>query len=360
MKRPFIILLALVSFWACKDEEDEMPEEPKKEVSPVVFNIDEVPYEKLSDYNFFEGEMVDHNPVYGVIPYDVITPLFADYAHKFRFMWMPEGAMATYDGDHNILSFQDGTILIKTFYFDNVQPEGNRRVIETRLEFMRNGHWEFAEYVWNDDQTEAFLDMNGSSTPIEYMDENNELRSQNWRIPSAPECETCHKSNEAPIPIGPKPHHINRDYNYPEGVRNQLLKLIDMGYLEPNIPAQIETVVPWDDPSYPVEDRMRAYLDMNCAHCHRDNSHCDYRPMRFAWEETTDRTNIGVCVEPNNTSIGEGLEYIVTPGNPERSVLYFRINSTDESVRMPLLGRSVIHEEGRELIYEYISSLGPC
>jgi hypothetical protein len=69
---------------------------------------------------------------------------------------------------------------------------------------------------------------------------------------------------------------------------------------------------------------------------------------------------MGICVEPDQ-NLGQGLEEIIVPGNPDRSVLYFRINTTDEAVRMPLLGRSVIHEEGRDLILEYINSLqGPC
>lgn len=360
MKRPLIFFMALVSLWACKSDE-ETPEEPPKPSSPVVFDMAEVPYEKLSDYNFFDGEMVDHSPVYGVVPYSVITPLFADYAHKFRFIWMPEGAQASYTTDHNILDFQDGTVLIKTFYFDNVQPEGNRRVIETRIEFMRNGQWEFAEYVWNDDQTEAFLDLSGSTTPVSYLDENNDLKEVNWRIPSEAECLTCHKSDDTAIPIGPKPQNINRDYPYSDGVRNQLLKLIEMGYLEPDIPAQIETVVPWDDPSYALPDRVRAYLDMNCAHCHRENSHCDYTPLRLAWNETADPENMGVCVDPNQVIPGQGLQEIIVPGNADRSVLYFRMNTNDQAVMMPLMGRSVIHEEGRDLLLEYINSLeGPC
>jgi len=375
-----IILLALMGMWACKSEDEIIEPDSEKgsnssvyplgddsvannfsKASTVNFNLNEVPYDNLSDYNFFIGEMVNHNPVYGVIPYDVITPLFADYAHKFRFIWMPEGTRASYNGDHDILSFQDGTVLIKTFYFDNVQPEGDRRVIETRLEFMRNGQWEFAEYVWNDEQTEATLDLEGSFTPVQFLNEENELKSINWRIPSEAECKTCHKLEEAAIPIGPKPQNINRDYNYADGTRNQLLKLIEMGYLESDIPVQIETVVPWDDTSYPLEERVRAYVDMNCAHCHRNNSHCDYRPIRLAWEETVDPANLGVCVEPDQVIPGQGLQDIIVPGNAERSVMYFRINTEDPATMMPLIGRSIVHEEGRDLILEYINSLeGPC
>lgn len=361
MNRFLLALLVTATLFSCKKDEEE-PETggPTQPISPVNFDLNEVPYDSLSTYNFFSNDLVSHEPVYGVIPYDVITPLFADYAHKFRFVWMPSGAKATYNGDHDILSFQDGTVLIKSFYFDDVQPEGNRRVIETRIEFMRNGLWEFAEYVWNEDQTEATLDLEGSFTPVEWMDENNEIQFVNWRIPSESECVTCHKRDDSPIPIGPKPQNINKDYNYPDGMRNQLLMLIEMGYLEDNIPTSIETVVPWDDPSYPLEERVRAYLDMNCAHCHRDNSHCDYRPIRLGWEQSSDPTNMGLCVEPD-TPIGQGTTHIIVPGNPERSVLYKRMDTTDEAIRMPLMGRSVVHEEGVELIIEYINSLTePC
>src|SRR5690554_3498781 len=57
--------------------------------SPVNFEISEVPYDKLSDYNFYEGNLSDLSPVYGVLPYEPINSLFADYSRKKRFVWMP-------------------------------------------------------------------------------------------------------------------------------------------------------------------------------------------------------------------------------------------------------------------------------
>ena len=49
-----------------------------------------------------------------VEPYDLNTPLFTDYAHKLRTVWMPEGTAARYQPEESF-DFQVGTIISKTF-----------------------------------------------------------------------------------------------------------------------------------------------------------------------------------------------------------------------------------------------------
>jgi len=328
---------------------------------PVSVDLGQVPYPVLSQYRFFTGAMVAHQPNTGVLPYDVITPLFSDYAHKFRFVWMPSGTKAAHVNDNVLLDFPNGTVLIKTFYFDNVQPANARRIVETRLMIKRDGQWIFADYVWNDEQNEAHLDLNGRFTPITWRDGNGVDRVQNYRIPAWAECFTCHKLNGEAMPIGPKLRNLARTMDYPEGPRDQIGKWVDAGYLQPGFPEPLP-VARWDDPSESLNDRVRAYVDMNCAHCHAEGKHCDYRPMRFAWQETADPVNLGVCVEPEDPlPENPELTYIVARGNTYRSMLLHRITSTDEAVRMPLLGRTVVHEEARALAAEWINSLpGPC
>lgn len=323
--------------------------------------LDQVPYPTLSQYRFFSGAMAEQRPNAGVLPYDVITPLFSDYAHKFRFVWMPPGTSAAFNGADVPLEFPDGTALIKTFYFDNVQPTGERRILETRLLIKRAGQWVIAEYVWNAEQTEAFLDLNGRFAPLTWRDDQGADHAVNYRIPSWAECFTCHKLNGEAMPIGPKLRNLARMVDYPEGPRDQIGKWLDAGYLQSGFPP-VQPVVRWDDPSASLNDRVRAYVDMNCAHCHAEGKHCDYRPMRFAWQETTNPVNLGVCVEPEDPlPEAPELTYIVAPGNTYRSMLLHRISSTDEAVRMPLMGRTVVHEEGVQLITEWINSLtGPC
>lgn len=324
-------------------------------VSPVVFDLNNMPYTNLSDYNFFSGNMADQEPVYGVIPYEPITPLFVDYAHKKRFVWMPQGQAANYVSDHEVLDFPIGTILIKTFYYDEVQPNNTRRLIETRLMIRKETEWIFADYVWNTDQTEAVFDNNGSYTFVEW-NQNGQTLSANYRIPSETECHTCHKKGETPTPIGPKPQNINKVFDYADGSSNELEKLEAFGYLNPGYPSDITTVVDWEDPSQPLNLRVRSYFDMNCAHCHSDNAHCDYMSMRFAFNESADEANLGVCITPQE-NVNSALSHIVKPGNTGRSALYYRINTNQEDIRMPLLGRSIIHEEGVALIEEWINSL---
>lgn len=330
-------------------------------ISGVNVDLSQVPYEKLSDYSFFTGLMKDQNPTLGVLPYEPASSLFTDYALKKRFVWMPEGTLATYNGDGKILELPTGAVIIKNFYYNNVQPSNTTRIIESRLMIRKSTGWIFAEYVWNNEQTEAFLSMNGSNTNVTWLDENNNQRSTNYRIPSEGECFVCHKSNEVAIPIGIKPQNINVPYNYVTGSQNQLAKWIQMGYLENNIPSNILTTVNYKDESQSIDLRARSYVDINCAHCHQNSSHCDYRPMRFAFSESVDLINMGVCVDTQDMAgFPAALSKVVTPGNTNRSMLHYRMNSTDPAAMMPLIGRSLVHEEGLQLIEAWINSLDPC
>lgn len=361
-QRVLYTALVLAAFSACK--KDDAPDPPTSDpisASEVVFEMDEVPYNTLSEYNFFSGELSELSPVAGVLPYELITPLFTDYAKKKRFIWMPEGTSGQYDGDSEVFDFNDGAVLIKHFYYDNVLPDNSTRIIETRLLYKKDGAWNFAEYVWNEEQTEATFDLSGSFTDVEWTDDDGVLRSVNYRLPSEAECLTCHKRSASAAPLGPRPENLDKAFDYIGEVKNQIDKWTEMGYLSGDIPATINSVVAWDDPTELLSDRVRAYVAVNCSSCHRDDSHCDYRSMRFAYNESTEPENMGICVEPDE-NIGSAFTHIITPGRADRSVIAHRMQSTDESVRMPLLGRSMVHEEAVALITEYINSLTdpPC
>ncbi|WKZ65559.1 MAG: hypothetical protein QY325_12400 [Flavobacteriales bacterium] len=363
-RRALLTLLAIMAVViACRHEREEVvaPAFPSVPGEGVSVDLDLVPYPSLSQYRFFTGALADHEPNAGVLPYDVITPLFSDYAHKFRFVWMPPGSSALFNGEDVPLDFPDGTVLIKTFYFDRVLPADERRILETRLLIKRGGQWLFADYIWNAEQTEATLDLNGRFVPLSWRDEAGIQHDLTYRIPAAAECFTCHKLNDMAMPIGPKLRNMARTMDYPEGPRDQIGKWVEAGFLQPGFPPPVP-VARWNDPSASLNERVRAYVDMNCAHCHAEGKHCDYRPMRFAWEETVDPINLGVCVEPEDPlPENPELAYIVAPSNTYRSMLLHRLSSTEEAVRMPLMGRTVVHEEAVQLFTEWINSLPePC
>lgn len=371
---PIYIFIGFAIILSCsKSEEDTINYAPIPTEPAVSVDLTQVPYSKLSDYHFFTGSLKSLTPANTVLPYKPASSLFSDYAHKKRFIWMPNGTKATYNGDDKVLELPVGSALIKSFYYDNVQPSNTTKIIETRIMIRKSSGWIFANYVWNAEQTEAFLDLNGSYQDISWTDENSQLKSVNYRIPSEVQCITCHKTKEiiggieqtVHIPIGIKPQNLNFNYNYGSETKNQLTKWIEFGYANNfNLPTSTNSTVNYEDTSKPIDLRARSYVDINCAHCHTDNKHCDYRPMRFAFNQTggtNGNSNMGVCV---NTEDMQGfptsLAKIVTPANINKSMLYYRINTTNETYRMPLHGRTLIHTEGVAIMEQWINSLGPC
>ena len=378
MNRIYFAVVCLVSFTlliiSCsRNEEDNYmdPNEPANRQSnivsgPVRFDLLQTPLPKLSDYHFFIGPLKDQKPGYKVVPYEPASSLFSDYAHKKRFIWMPQGTSATYDGDDNVLEFPVGTVIIKTFYYDNVQPANNTKIIETRLLVRKNDEWKLYDYVWNENQTEAFLDTegNGIFVPITWT-ENGATRSIDYKIPSQTECVTCHKINEnntgeKNTPIGPKPQNLNTTYNYGKFSRNQLEHWKRIGYIDNTLPnlASIYSAVDWRDTSKPLELRAKSYIDINCAHCHRVGGHCDYVPQRFNFSNM-DMYTFGICLPPL-FNIPDN-PYVINAGDADHSELMYRINTNEGSEMMPIIGRTIIHEEGVALMREYINSLpNPC
>lgn len=357
-----VFLLAGILF-SCSSDNDGFPGEEAEEVSPVVLDLGAIPYPKLSDYQLFKSPLSELNPVFGVIPYEPISSLFTDYASKKRFIWMPEGSSATFQGDGKTLEFPVGTILVKNFYYENVLPNLNKRILETRLMIRTQNEWKFLNYVWNEEQTEAFYDMEGRFVPITWM-QNGVQKEVNYRIPNGAECLSCHNSAEIPLPIGTKPQSLNKNFAYAEGVKNQLQKLKEFGYLN-DYPNQIQTVVNYSDQSQPLELRVRSYFDINCAHCHSEQGFCNYRAPRFAFNMTDYQPNLGICVTPDEDispwTNGGNPTHIIKPGHPENSAVYYRLNTTLENIRMPLRGRTLIHEEAVAMVEQWISSLnGNC
>ncbi|UPT69827.1 MAG: hypothetical protein M0D53_11850 [Flavobacterium sp. JAD_PAG50586_2] len=349
------ILLSAVIFYSCSDQDDEYVP-----VSPVTVDLTLVPYPKLSDYKFFEGEMKDQIPSLNVIAYEPASGLFTDYASKKRFIWMPNGVAATYVADNKIMDFPVGTVLIKTFYYTTIQPENTTKIIETRLMIRKEDGWKFYEYVWNDEQTDANLlatadFANGSSQTITFAKPSGEIVTTDYRIPSDAECFACHKINEVATPIGVKPQNLNHNHTYGNSNKNILQKLVEQGYLQ-SFPSNIVSAVDYHDTTKPIDLRLRSYLDINCAHCHQDDARCYYRPIRLPFSQSDIDSNIGICLQADEP-ISASLQRIISPGNFNKSVMHYRMSINDESERMPLLGRTLVHDEGVALLQEYISSL---
>jgi len=155
--------------------------------------------------------------------------------------------------------------LTKTFFYYNDERDSTlgKRVIETRLEIKENDVWNVATYVWNQNQTDAILELNGLDTPISWTDENGISRSTMYHVPTENECMTCHQSNSKIKPLGPTLLNLNRNVEKIGNTLNQITHLQNLGLLNQFSVNQIEHMVDYNDLNASLEDRGRAYLAMN-------------------------------------------------------------------------------------------------
>jgi hypothetical protein len=149
-------------------------------------------------------------------------------------------------------------------------------------------------------------------------------------------------------PIGPKIRNLN--------MGDQLATLQQAGVLA-FLPDNAPAVPNYSDNSVSLEQRARAYLDANCAHCHAPGLPADTSGLYLNWEE--DRpVHIGIGKKPVAAGRGSGgLLVDIAPGDPDASIMIFRMNSTDPGIMMPEIGRSMVHDEGLSLIRAYIEAL---
>jgi uncharacterized repeat protein (TIGR03806 family) len=328
-----------------------------REPAPVA---EVAPPEKLSEYGLFVGNGSTQEPAEGVIPYDLNSPLFTDYADKFRFVKLPSGKSARYS-DTDAFDFPVGTVIAKTFAYsaDARKPGENRKLIETRILKREADGWVGLPYIWNDEQTEAMLDVAGDTRDVSWIDTEGHERTNNYIIPNANQCKGCHKQGDDMLPLGPKARHLNRDFTYADGAENQLAHWTRVGALAgaPQ-PDQAPRLAVWNDPATgSLDERARAWLEINCAHCHNPVG-----PARNAGLDLlasqTNPTKYGIFKTPVAAGRGAGdRSFDIVPGEPEKSILQFRIQSTDAGIMMPELGKRLVHTEGVELVRQWIAAM---
>jgi uncharacterized repeat protein (TIGR03806 family) len=286
----------------------------------------------ISDYHIFKGSPSQLIPGKGFEHYELATALFTDYAEKQRLIKIPAGHKMTAIND-SLPDFPDGTILVKTFYYfkDKRDTGKGKQLLETRILLKTNGGWSAGTYVWNTAQTEASLLTNGLNTPVAWVTINGVARTTSYHVPGNKECATCHNANNTIIPIGPTIRNLNMEVTRNKAVVNQLSYFQEAGILNPVNPASFSTLPDWQNTSNTLAERARAYLDVNCAHCHNPKGSCAKSDLRFAYEMPLQHTQI----------------------DKKRS----RINKLLTKGTMPMLGTTIIDEEAVALVKSYLKTL---
>ena len=321
------------------------------------FQADAYPAQ-LSAWGLFEKSGSALRPHADTHVYNINTPLFSDYALKLRTVHLPDGTQVSYDA-YEAFDFPVGSIVTKTFFYAadgevSSSSDGFTEVnlseytlVETRLLVKQSGGWDALPYVWQGD--DAYLDLTGELIPMELGDQRFA-----YHVPSKNECGGCHITNHTSgelRPIGLKARHI-------PAIEQQ--RWADAGLLV-GTPETFPQNARFSDAQAPVEHRARSYLDANCGHCHNAAGAADTSGLLLDYADLSLR-QMGLCKPPIAAGRGSGgRRYSIVPGQPDASILTYRMETNDPGRRMPEIGRAIAHTEGIQLIENWIAQLpGEC
>ena len=311
--------------------------------------------QKLSETGLF-ASVASQTLAAGVVPYSVNAEAWADHATSQRFMGVPgTGSIVAKRGDW---SFPKDSVLAKTISLEMRSGDvTSRRPVETQILHFDGRQWRPYAYKWRDDATDAdLLDASGEEQVFPIVDSMapRGTRYQTWRYSGRGECQRCHNRWAGPL-LAFDSRQLNREHPYEGVMASQLDTLKSIGLVR-NLEKAVD--LPWMADPYDgaasIDKRARAYLHVNCAHCHRDN----------AGGGATVQMQIGLPLgktrmlnmRPTQGLFGIHSARILTPGDPSGSVLYYRMCKTG-SGRMPHIGSTEVDREGIALIANWIRQL---
>ncbi len=340
---------------------------PARELKPIP--------EMLSETGLFQS-ISEHEVAAGFLPYEINLPVYWDGAEAERFAAIPltetkiliQAVPPAVKGKNEEVGARTmagvdrwklptGSVLIQT-----LSLSGKR--VETQVSLKDGGEWRFLTYRWNEDQSDAEL-VPEEGAEVELALDGNQ--KQIWRFPGRAECAACH-TQRGMYALGLTFGQLNRDFDYGElggGNMNQLEAMRELMWF-PNKgrvpdPATLEVLPAPADESVSLEDRARAYLHVNCAHCHRETGlggRAAFQLLNWLPNDRTDVIDGRPLVGLPGIPLAEAR--LVAPGDPDRSEIYRRI-ATSEPGKMPLLGNHhTVDKDGAELVRRWIESLSPA
>jgi putative heme-binding domain-containing protein len=340
--------------------------------------------ERLSETGLF-ADPAAQQPMPGVTPFAVAAEAWADHARARRFIGLPgSGSVKLHPGKTPVpgsmfstqLGYPPGTVLAKTFSIEMRagDPQSERK-LETQLLHFDGRYWHGYSYAWNEAGTDADLvPADGKSLPLAIADPHapGGTREHVWRFLGRSECQRCH--NEwGGTTLAFNVEQLNRDVPGPDGVAvNQLRDfrsrgLVEDVVVEPDLeadpfgtvqrPGSEEEMPRLADPhnaSEPLDARARAYLHVNCGGCHRFGGGSVPHVHLDAEVATADLDVLGMRPARGDFAIPEAR--VITPGEPHRSTLWYRMATTGPG-RMPHIGGELSDEAGVALVREWIAAL---
>ncbi len=292
-------------------------------------------------------------PAPGVLEYDVNAPFWSDGAEKRRWLALPGSARMAFDATGS-WQFPVGTVLVKHFEIAPTPLPVSRLRLETRVLLHQESGWVGYTYRWNAAGTDADLVADaGDSMTFTVTDAGGATRQQTWQFPSRASCLSCHTAAAGHV-LGVRTRQINRDFAFPLRTDNQLRTWNHLGLFTTPLlsAASYPAFVDPHDSAAALDDRARAWLDVNCAQCHRPGgpTPVDLDLTIDVAEGAMNLFGVGATVPVPG---GAGVRAVA--GSAATSDLWLRIMRRD-GYGMPPLGSSEIDQAGVELLRAFLDS----
>ncbi len=310
---------------------------------------------RLSETGLF-ASVKDHVPAPGVIPYSIQSELWADGATAERFLALPGEARIDPNNPYR-WDFPEGTVLARTVYRPAEGDEAPaRRRMETQLLHFEGGSWRPYTFAWNDEGTDAELVGAEGGSRAYTAGVAAKSRQRRWRFLSRTECTLCHYYQSGSV-LGVSTAQLNRERASGGARVNQLEELERLAIFSRPLSTKREKpprmADPWDATA-DLSERARSYLHVNCGHCHRENGG-GLSPIHLPLPTRLKDTG-AVDTLPAQGSFGIDGARIIAPGDPSRSVLYYRMAKLGGG-HMPRAGASLVDGMAVKLIHDWIASL---
>ena len=294
------------------------------------------------------ADVANQRPAAGVLEYKVKVEGWADGASARRFVAVPGRTLENRGGirSKSSLWIDPGGALVKTLYLGD-SP------VETQV-LYNSGTWQGYTYKWDSAGKMARLvPEEGETVKLELEAAPSE--TQNWRYPSRYECMICHNQRSL-FGVAFTTPQLNR--TNPEGhqqLDQWLKKKIVRGSRELEKRRTVKLANPYDPKSGTLEERARAYLHVNCAHCHHPSGMGGRSVLDLEYHLPLAETGM-LGATPLVGLLGKPEAKLIVPGDAELSELLGRMNRRGAG-QMPLLGSHEVDEAGVALIRDWINSL---
>jgi hypothetical protein len=264
------------------------------------------------------GDVKRLAPQPGLAAYDVNLPHWTNGTRSRHWLALPRGAAFHY-GKNHAWELPRGAVLVQHL-------ETAERPLETRFLVAESGGEAYAaSYRWREDGSDADL-VAGAA---------------------ADTCMTCH-TRAAGFSLGLNARQLNH--------AGQLRAWSEAGLfdrkLEPEVLKDAPRLRALDDRSATALERVRSYLDVNCAHCHRSGGVRGLFDARF----TTGFAEQDIVDGDLHDSLGMEGARVVAPGDVSRSILFLRLSASG-AIGMPPVDKETVDADAVALFSDWIEHL---